>query len=91
VSIGSDLVRVFLDFTLVAGLETESVRGGIAFVFVGGDCGLLVLLVGLLDILMSRSRRMHFGRSLGQSQEAHLARCSAGRGEVMGDGRDLIR
>ena len=70
-SIGSDLVGVLFDFTLVAGLETESVRGGIAFVFVGGDSGVLV--VGLFDILVSRSRRRHVGRSLGQSQETHLA------------------
>jgi hypothetical protein len=65
VSIGSDLVGMLLDFTLVAGLEAERVRvGSVAVVLVGGDCGLLVLLVGLFDILVGRSRRRHVGRPL---------------------------
>ena len=75
-SVGSDLVGMQLDFPLIAGLETESVRGGVAVVLVGR---LLVVLGGLFDIVLGGSRSSNVGRLLGQSQETHLACVLSGK------------
>jgi hypothetical protein len=79
VGIGRDLVGMLLDFELVAGLEAESVRGGVAVVLVGGDGRLLVVVVSLLDILLDRLLSRDVGGLLGQSQETHLACRFAGK------------
>jgi hypothetical protein len=44
--IGSDLVRVLLDLSLIASLETVGV-GAVRVVLVGGDIGVMVALLGI--------------------------------------------
>lgn len=46
VGIGSDLVRVLLDFLLVASLETVGVRT-VGVVLIGGDIGVLLAFLGI--------------------------------------------
>lgn len=63
--IGSDLVGVLLDLSLIASLETVGV-GAVRVVLVGGDIGILVTLLGIHNALC-RS----VGRTLLLAEETH--------------------
>lgn len=65
VGIGSDLVGVLLDLSLIASLETVGV-GAVRVVLVGGDIGILVALLGIHNALC-RS----VGRTLLLAEETH--------------------
>ena len=67
VSIGSDLIRVLLNLSLIASLETVGV-GAVRVVLVGGDIGILVALLG---IHISLYRNVS-SRTLLLAEETHL-------------------
>ena len=65
VSIGSDLIRVLLNLSLIASLETVGV-GAVRVVLVGGDIGILGALLGIHNVL---SRKV--SRTLLLAEETH--------------------